>query len=139
MPGPPGVFRIARNKFVAGLIILVPIAITVQALWWLFDFVDSLSQPVAFRLIGREIPGIGFVTTVAPGPNRVRFRLQLPDEFAGRYYFIGLGGADLERLAAVAQVEAVLEEDVLELESGLAERGAPAGRELAEDLFPARA
>jgi feruloyl esterase len=35
----------------------------------------------------------GFVTTTNPGPNRNNFRLQLPDDFAGRYYFIGLGGA----------------------------------------------
>jgi feruloyl esterase len=35
----------------------------------------------------------GFVTTTNPGPNRNNFRLQLPDDFAGRYYFIGLGGS----------------------------------------------
>ena len=35
----------------------------------------------------------GHVTTTNPGPNRNRFRLQLPDHFAGRYYFIGLGGS----------------------------------------------
>lgn len=64
MSGRPGLFRIVRNKFVTGLIILIPIVFTVQALWWLFTFVDSKSQPVAMRLIGREIPGIGFVTTV---------------------------------------------------------------------------
>jgi feruloyl esterase len=35
----------------------------------------------------------GYVTTTDPGPNRNNFRLQLPDDFAGRYYFIGLGGS----------------------------------------------
>jgi len=40
----PGVFRIIRNTFVAGLIILVPIVITVQALRWLFDSVDLRVQ-----------------------------------------------------------------------------------------------
>ena len=36
----------------------------------------------------------GYVTTTNPGPNRVNFRLQLPDKnlWKGRYYFIGLGG-----------------------------------------------
>ena len=53
MSGRPGLFRIVRNKFVTGLIILIPIVFTVQALWWLFTFVDSKSQPVAMRLIGR--------------------------------------------------------------------------------------
>jgi feruloyl esterase len=32
------------------------------------------------------------VTTTSPGPNKVNFRLQLPDsDWNGRYYFIGLG------------------------------------------------
>ena len=39
MPGTPGLIRILRNKFVAGLIIAVPIVITVQALRWLFAFI----------------------------------------------------------------------------------------------------
>lgn len=36
----------------------------------------------------------GYVTTTDPGPNRVNFRLQLPEKkvWNGRYYFIGLGG-----------------------------------------------
>ena len=34
----------------------------------------------------------GYVTTTDPGPNKVNFRLQLPDQnWAGRYYFIGMG------------------------------------------------
>jgi uncharacterized membrane protein len=57
--------RILRNKFVAGLIVLVPIVITVQALRWLFAFVDGLAQPLAETVLGRPIPGIGFLTTVA--------------------------------------------------------------------------
>jgi len=60
----PSILRIARNKLVAGLIILVPIVVTVQALWWLFVFVEDYSKPLAERLVEHEIPGIGFVTTV---------------------------------------------------------------------------
>src|SRR5262245_43963994 len=59
------VSRILRNKFVAGLIVLVPIVITVQALRWLFAFVDGLAQPLAEAVLGRPIPGIGFLTTIA--------------------------------------------------------------------------
>jgi uncharacterized membrane protein len=55
---------VLRNKFVAGLIVLVPIAITVQALRWLFTFVDGLAQPLAESVIGRPVPGIGFLTTL---------------------------------------------------------------------------
>lgn len=56
--------RILRNKFVAGLIILIPILLTVRGLWWLFSYVDGLAQPLAVRLLGRNIPGIGFVITI---------------------------------------------------------------------------
>ena len=64
MPRSVGLFRGIRNKFVAGLIILVPIVITVQALWWLFVLVDDFARPLALALVDREIPGIGFITTV---------------------------------------------------------------------------
>lgn len=57
--------RILRNKFVAGLIILIPIIITVRGLWWLFRYVDSLAEPLAMAFVGRTLPGLGFLTTVA--------------------------------------------------------------------------
>jgi uncharacterized membrane protein len=59
-----GVFRVLTNKFIAGLLIVVPIVITVQALWWLFVFIDDFSRPYAAALIEREIPGIGVVMTI---------------------------------------------------------------------------
>ena len=49
----------------AGLLILVPIVITVNSLWWLFTYVDGLAQPVAIAVLGRPIAGVGFVTTIA--------------------------------------------------------------------------
>jgi uncharacterized membrane protein len=57
--------RLLRNKFVAGLIILIPIVLTVKALWWLFAYVDGLAEPLAQALFGRQLPGIGFVLTLA--------------------------------------------------------------------------
>jgi uncharacterized membrane protein len=57
--------RTIRNKFIAGLVIVIPIVLTVKALWWLFTYVDSLAAPLAEQMIGRPIPGIGFVITVA--------------------------------------------------------------------------
>ena len=36
----------------------------------------------------------GYITTTNPGPNKVNFRLQLPDQnWNGRYFFIGMGGS----------------------------------------------
>jgi uncharacterized membrane protein len=57
--------RTIRNKFIAGLVIVIPIVLTVKALWWLFTYVDSLAAPLALQMLGRPIPGIGFVITVA--------------------------------------------------------------------------
>jgi len=54
-----------RNKFIAGLVILVPIVITVNVLLWLFKFVDGLAQPIFVTVVGRPIPGIGFIITIA--------------------------------------------------------------------------
>jgi uncharacterized membrane protein len=57
--------RLLRNKFVAGLIVLIPIVITVKSLWWLFTYVDGLAQPLAIAMVGRTLPGLGFVITMA--------------------------------------------------------------------------
>jgi uncharacterized membrane protein len=56
---------ILRSKFIAGLVILIPIIITSKALWWLFAYLDDLAQPLAVALLGRPNPGVGFVITVA--------------------------------------------------------------------------
>lgn len=49
---------------------------------------------VAFA--AREFGGLcrvsGYVTTQDPGPNRVLFGLVLPNQFNGRYVFLGVGG-----------------------------------------------
>ena len=54
-----------RNRFFAGLAVLVPIILTAKALHWLFTFVDGLAQPLARTLAGRPISGLGFVLTLA--------------------------------------------------------------------------
>jgi uncharacterized membrane protein len=59
------VLRVLRNKFIAGLIILIPILITAKSLWWLFTYVDGLARPLTKALAGREIHGTGFALTIA--------------------------------------------------------------------------
>ena len=54
-----------RNKFIAGLVILIPIMLTAKALWWLFTYVDGLAQPIGAIMFGRPIAGLGFILTVA--------------------------------------------------------------------------
>lgn len=57
--------RRLRNLFLGGLIVVIPIVITVNALVWLFKFLDGLAQPLAEAVLGRTLPGIGFVITIA--------------------------------------------------------------------------
>jgi uncharacterized membrane protein len=57
--------RHLRNTFIAGLVVLIPIVLTLNALWWLFSSVDGWARPLSVRVVGREIPGLGFVTTIA--------------------------------------------------------------------------
>jgi uncharacterized membrane protein len=60
----PTFSRHLRNLFLGGLVVVVPIVITLNALVWLFRFLDGLASPVAEALLGRSVPGIGFVTTL---------------------------------------------------------------------------
>ena len=53
----------------------------------LIDSVKQIAGPVAHCEV------VGHITTTDPGPNRVEFAVMLPDNFAGRYYFIGEGAA----------------------------------------------
>ena len=54
-----------RNAFIGGLVVLVPIVITIKALWWLFSYLDGLAHPLSNLLLGRDIQGLGFLITVA--------------------------------------------------------------------------
>lgn len=64
MPSPPRLPRVLRSKFLAGLLILVPIVLTAVALSWLFSFLDGFSRPLATALFGRPLPGVGFGVTI---------------------------------------------------------------------------
>lgn len=57
--------RRIRKLFIGGLVVLVPIVLTVNALVWLFRFVDGLARPLCEAVLGQTVPGIGFATTVA--------------------------------------------------------------------------
>src|SRR5262245_51547966 len=54
-----------RKSFITGLIILIPIVLTVKTLWWVFSYVDGIARPLLERWAGRPIPGVGFVGTIA--------------------------------------------------------------------------
>jgi uncharacterized membrane protein len=53
-----------RKTFFAGLVVVVPILITVFALYWLFRVLDGFFSPILQQILGREIPGLGILTEI---------------------------------------------------------------------------
>jgi len=56
--------RKIRAHFMAGLIVVVPVAASVLILIWVFTGIDNILQPIIRRIAGDEIPGVGFGVTI---------------------------------------------------------------------------
>ncbi len=54
-----------RRSFITGFFVTVPLFISVAAVIWLFNLVDGATTPLYDRLIGRRIPGLGTLSTLA--------------------------------------------------------------------------
>jgi uncharacterized membrane protein len=54
-----------RRSFIAGFFVTVPLVISVATFVWIFRAVDGLTTPMAERLLGRTVPGLGIVATAA--------------------------------------------------------------------------
>ncbi|MDI6808665.1 MAG: DUF502 domain-containing protein [Candidatus Eisenbacteria bacterium] len=53
-----------RSKFIAGILIVIPLGITYLMLRLLFNTVDNILAPLLTRLIGFKIPGLGLIATL---------------------------------------------------------------------------
>jgi uncharacterized membrane protein len=58
------VWRKLRAYFLAGLLVTVPLGLTVWILLWVFNGIDGFLQPIVDRIVGHHIPGVGFGITV---------------------------------------------------------------------------
>jgi len=54
-----------RRSFLTGLVVTVPLFITVAALVGTFRMVDSVAIPLSTSVLGREVPGLGVLMTGA--------------------------------------------------------------------------
>lgn len=54
-----------RRNLVTGLVVTVPLIITVAAFVWLFQLIDGVMGPVYQRMSGYDIPGLGLATLLA--------------------------------------------------------------------------
>jgi len=52
-----------RRSFVTGFFVTVPLVISVVTFVWIFRFVDGITGPFYTRWLGREVPGLGILTT----------------------------------------------------------------------------
>ncbi len=59
-----GIGRKLRRQFIAGIIVTVPIGVTVWLVIWIFTSIDSILQPAVSSILGRTIPGLGFVILI---------------------------------------------------------------------------
>ena len=53
-----------RRSFITGFFVAVPLFISVAALIWIFNVVDSTTTPLYDRVLGRRVPGLGIASTV---------------------------------------------------------------------------
>lgn len=53
-----------RTTFGRGLVLIIPIVITVWVLNLLFNAVDGIISPVFVQTLGRHIPGLGFISMI---------------------------------------------------------------------------
>lgn len=54
-----------RELFVVGLAVVLPLLLTYLLLRFLFETLDGLLDPIIHALLGRKIPGLGFLATIA--------------------------------------------------------------------------
>jgi uncharacterized membrane protein len=53
-----------KRRFLAGLLVSIPVIITFLIIGWFFKFVDGLLGPFSDSVLGYHIPGLGFISAV---------------------------------------------------------------------------
>ena len=54
-----------RRSLIAGFFVTVPLIVSVVSLVWMFQWIDGLMGPYLVRWLGREVPGLGLLATIA--------------------------------------------------------------------------
>ena len=54
-----------RRSLVTGLVVTIPLVISIAAFVWLFQLIDGVMVPVYARWLGQEVPGLGLITLMA--------------------------------------------------------------------------
>lgn len=59
-----GLGKKLRSQFLTGIIVILPIGVTIWLLVWLFTSIDNILQPLVSSIIGRTILGLGFIIMI---------------------------------------------------------------------------
>lgn len=54
-----------KTRFIAGFFFTVPVFLTAWLLWIFWSRIDDVFAPMYGRILGRSVPGLGFLTAVA--------------------------------------------------------------------------
>ncbi len=63
-PGKGGWGKKIRAQFIAGVLVVVPLAASILILIWLFTNIDDILQPIIKAIAGHEIKGVGFAVSI---------------------------------------------------------------------------
>jgi len=55
---------VLKRKFLAGLFVSIPAVITVLVIVWFFEFVDGILGPIYHKMLGYNVPGLGFISAI---------------------------------------------------------------------------
>ncbi|MDD5039069.1 MAG: DUF502 domain-containing protein [Dehalococcoidales bacterium] len=53
-----------KSHFITGILVLVPVGVTIFVLVWLFRAIDNILQPIIRNYWSHAVPGVGIVATV---------------------------------------------------------------------------
>ena len=53
-----------RNKFILGVVVILPVGATILILAWVFSSIDNILQPTIRSIWGHSFPGVGFGITI---------------------------------------------------------------------------
>ena len=56
-----------RRRFITGFFVTIPLVISVAAIVWIFGIIDRFTAPLASRVLGREVPGLGLLVMSREG------------------------------------------------------------------------
>ena len=60
-----GVKNWFKVRFIAGIFVTLPIFLTAWILWIFWSKIDDFFAPMYFQMLGRSVPGLGFLTAIA--------------------------------------------------------------------------